>query len=248
MTRLISQLLIVIGAIVGLQGAMLVPSLFNPDLYQQGPTGLSGLTLLYMAAPLIGGIVMIFCGWRLSKSKKVQEQAKLAREKSSSGYSSKPAFGLTFMVIGALVAFSPLAIAMANTAPGHNWMSEGDSQSGGAAIWLMMFTLPVGAIIGIYGLVKLIQSASKSAVKSGEVVAEVEVAETAAAKPAASKGAKTTLAVVLMFFGVSSVAQSLTELMMAQYLPAGVVFQGVASLVIGLALVVFGVRLIRAKK
>ena len=248
MTRLISQLLIVIGAIVGLQGAMLVPSLFNPDLYQQGPTGLSGLTLLYMAAPLIGGIVMIFCGWRLSKSKKVQEQAKLAGEKSSSGYSSKPAFGLTFMVIGALVAFSPLAIAMANTAPGHNWMSEGDSQSGGAAIWLMMFTLPVGAIIGIYGLVKLIQSSRQGSATAAEVETATEFVETTTGKPAASKGAKNTLAVVLMFFGTSSVAQSSVSLIMAQYLPAAIVIQDVASLVIGLALIVFGIRLIRAKR
>ena len=248
MVRVFSQLLIVIGAILGLQGAMSVPALFNPNMYAPGPTGLSALTFLYMAAPLIGGVVMILCVWRLSKSKRVQEETKAAREKSIGGLSSKPSFGLTFMIIGALVAFSPVAMAMANTAPGHNWMSEGDSQSGGAAIWLMMFTLPVGAIIGIYGLVKLIQSSRKRSAPSTEVVTETEVTETTASKPAASKGAKTTLSVVLMFFGVSSVAQSLTELMMAQYLPAGVVFQGVASLVIGLALVFFGVRLIRAKK
>ena len=62
------------------------------------------------------------------------------------------------MVIAALVAFSPIFIAIARTTPGHNWMSEGDSQSGGAAIWLMLFTLPIGAVIGIFGLVKLIRS------------------------------------------------------------------------------------------
>jgi hypothetical protein len=68
--------------------------------------------------------------------------------------------GIVLMVTGAVVAFFPILIAILNTAPGHNWMSEGDSQSGGSAIWLMLFTLPLGSIFGIVGLVKLVMALS----------------------------------------------------------------------------------------
>jgi TRAP-type C4-dicarboxylate transport system permease small subunit len=54
--------------------------------------------------------------------------------------------GLAFM-------FSPLFIAWATTAPGHNMWSEGDSQSGGSAIWGMLLTLPVGFCIIVTGAV-----------------------------------------------------------------------------------------------
>jgi hypothetical protein len=81
-------------------------------------------------------------------------------ENSAGGNASKPSFGISFMALGALVAFSPIFIAISKTSPGSNWMSEGDSNSGGAYLWLLMFTLPIGGVIGIYGLVKLLQGRS----------------------------------------------------------------------------------------
>ncbi|MEY2915577.1 MAG: hypothetical protein RL454_506 [Actinomycetota bacterium] len=54
---------------------------------------------------------------------------------------------------GCLFAFLPIVFAFLATAPGHNMWSEGDSQSGGTYIWGMMFTLPIGFVAFIVGIV-----------------------------------------------------------------------------------------------
>lgn len=69
--------------------------------------------------------------------------------------------GSILMVLAVVIAFSPLAMAFLNTAPGHNMWSEGDSQSGGSAIWLMFATIPLGGILGIVGFVMLISGLMK---------------------------------------------------------------------------------------
>jgi hypothetical protein len=54
---------------------------------------------------------------------------------------------------GCLFAFIPIVFAFLATAPGHNMWSEGDSQSGGTYIWGMLFTLPIGFVGFIVGIV-----------------------------------------------------------------------------------------------
>jgi hypothetical protein len=54
-----------------------------------------------------------------------------------------------------LFAFSPLALAYFSTPAGGNMWSEGGN-GGGTAIWLMLFTLPLGFLTGVTGLVLLI--------------------------------------------------------------------------------------------
>jgi hypothetical protein len=53
---------------------------------------------------------------------------------------------------GCLFALFPIAMAMLATPIGGNMFSEG-GDGGGAALWYLIFTLPVGAIISITGLV-----------------------------------------------------------------------------------------------
>lgn len=62
---------------------------------------------------------------------------------------------------GILFMFSPLMLAAATTQPGHNMWSEGDSGSGGAAIWLMLITLPLGSCIIVAGIVVGIYNMSR---------------------------------------------------------------------------------------
>ena len=73
--------------------------------------------------------------------------------------------GLITMVVGGLVMFSPLFIAWIETAPGANMWSESDPNSGGAALWLFIFTLPLGLLIGLVGLILTIVGAVKSSKK-----------------------------------------------------------------------------------
>jgi hypothetical protein len=75
--------------------------------------------------------------------------------------------GGILMLASGLFTFSPLAIAALNTQPGHNMWSEGDSGSGGSAIWLMLFTLPLGFMGGVTGLVLLIVGLVKASKNKG---------------------------------------------------------------------------------
>jgi uncharacterized membrane protein len=70
--------------------------------------------------------------------------------------SSKVKRGIWLLAAGIVFAFSPIPLAYFTTAPGHNWMSEGDSQSGGSYMWAMIITLPLGLVTALVGLVTLI--------------------------------------------------------------------------------------------
>jgi integral membrane sensor domain MASE1 len=65
-----------------------------------------------------------------------------------------------------LFAIFPVIVAFLSTAAGHNMYNESDSSSGGAALWLLMFTVPVGAIIvligAIMGFVRMVKSAKQN--------------------------------------------------------------------------------------
>lgn len=67
--------------------------------------------------------------------------------------------GLIMLVLGLVIAVSPVLMAVVSTAPGHNMWSESDSQSGGSALWLLLMTIPLGGILGLVGLVMLIVGA-----------------------------------------------------------------------------------------
>ena len=52
-------------------------------------------------------------------------------------------------IAGVVVGFLPLIIASANTPAGGNMYDESGA---GAAIWLLMFSVPFGVVIGIVGI------------------------------------------------------------------------------------------------
>jgi hypothetical protein len=92
---------------------------------------------------------------------KHEESAPLSSQDSGTGGGSTNAGGYT-MGCGALIAFFPMIIAWFETAPGSNMWSEGDPNSGGAVLWLMMLTVPIGFFVGLIGLIMQISSSSKS--------------------------------------------------------------------------------------
>lgn len=76
------------------------------------------------------------------------EQSKPDKQKS-------PGMGcLGYGVVALIVMFSPLFLAILNTKPGSNPLSEGDPGSGAAGIWLMMLTIPIAFVIVIVGIAK----------------------------------------------------------------------------------------------
>jgi cytochrome bd-type quinol oxidase subunit 2 len=60
--------------------------------------------------------------------------------------------GALVIFLGFLITFSPLLIAFLSTPPGGNMFSEGGG-GGGSAIWLMIFTLPIGSATALTGVV-----------------------------------------------------------------------------------------------
>ena len=126
------------------------------------------------------------------------------------------------LIVGFVVAFFPLALAFFSTAPGHNWMSEGDSQSGGSYIWAMLVSLPIGFVIGLVGFIRIIIKlvAPKNAV----------IKSTAWARVA----------------GISMIVLGGVFAMM--WLPMLLSIFGGAMFVVGVAVVVVGFRLLSRKR
>jgi TRAP-type C4-dicarboxylate transport system permease small subunit len=74
---------------------------------------------------------------------------------------SKAQGGLITLVVGLLIIPSPIFLAWLSTAPGSNMWSEGDPNSGGAAIWLMFLTIPFGGLIALVGLILFLTGLAK---------------------------------------------------------------------------------------
>lgn len=74
-----------------------------------------------------------------------------------SSMSSLAKAGLWTMLAGVVIAFSPIAIAFFSTLGGNMY----DETGGGAALWLLFMTIPLGFITGIVGLVLLIVGVNK---------------------------------------------------------------------------------------
>ena len=57
-------------------------------------------------------------------------------------------FGCAVSIAGVVIIFLPLIIAQLSTPPGGNPLDE---SAGGAAIWLMMFSVPAGILVAYFG-------------------------------------------------------------------------------------------------
>jgi membrane protein implicated in regulation of membrane protease activity len=63
----------------------------------------------------------------------------------------RPKGGLIQLLIGVGIIILPIIVAFVSTPPGGNALSEG---GGGAAIWLMFYSIPIGGVVAIMGLKK----------------------------------------------------------------------------------------------
>ena len=76
---------------------------------------------------------------------------------NQSPMSSLAKAGLWTLIAGVLIGLSPIAIAFFSSLGGNMY----DETGGGAALWLLFMTLPLGFLIGIVGLILLIVGNSK---------------------------------------------------------------------------------------
>lgn len=66
--------------------------------------------------------------------------------------------GLALLIVGVVVAFGPVPIAYLSAGPGGNMFDESRS---GAALWLLFFTVPLGGLVSLVGLVLLVVAATR---------------------------------------------------------------------------------------
>lgn len=71
--------------------------------------------------------------------------------------------GKTLIGCGTIFAFFPLIVAMVTTAAGSNMWNESDPNSGGAGLWALIVTLPIGFIVGLIGLIMYLTGRRKLA-------------------------------------------------------------------------------------
>lgn len=60
--------------------------------------------------------------------------------------------GKTLMGCGTIFAIFPLFVAMFTTAAGSNMWNESDPNSGGAGLWALIVTVPIGFFVVLIGM------------------------------------------------------------------------------------------------
>ena len=75
------------------------------------------------------------------------------RKRKERNPAQRAVFGVLFVCVGFGFTFGPLLISFITT-PGENMLSEGGG-GGGSAIWGMISTLPIGAVIALIGVIRL---------------------------------------------------------------------------------------------
>ena len=145
--------------------------------------------------------------------------------------SAGPLAGGIGITLGALVTVLPIFGVLGSTSSGANPFSEGDSSSGGSAIWLMIFTVPFGVAILVSSIrfarsAKEVDAMRTAQVNSGQVsVAEIK----ASMKTARDKAQRWMLIALgtLVILALAAVVETQTVGMPQGYDPT---LQGIAQL------------------
>lgn len=94
------------------------------------------------------------------------KEAEILKERSRQNGGGRVTSGCAVSGCGMLFAIFPVIFAFLSTAAGHNMYNESDSSSGGAGLWALMFTIPVGAVIvligAIMGFVRMVKNAKQN--------------------------------------------------------------------------------------
>jgi hypothetical protein len=143
-----SLALMMVGAIATYFFAMDIYGIF---LYEseEGSQGITLVDWLYIFSPVILSLAVIFVGWRLYRSIPRTNPAEKSRTKSRTG--------LFLLLLGVAIAVSPVFIVFFKQLPDRNLFLDGPDANS-LELLLLMFTLPIGALFAIFGLVKLFDS------------------------------------------------------------------------------------------
>jgi hypothetical protein len=144
MKKFLSLALMIGGALMTLVTAYEVYGIY---LYESegGNQGLSAADWLFIVSPTILSLAAVFVGWRLYKS--------IPEKPYSEASKSKQRAGLFVALLGVAIAFSPVLVTFLRQLPRRNIFIDGPGAEA-VELWLMLFTLPLGALIAIFGLVK----------------------------------------------------------------------------------------------
>ena len=146
--KVLIELLVLIGASAAV--VVVAGALAFVDFNFLGETGGQLQSIAYLAGPpAIGYLILRF----------------FRRVSPLFSKGSKQGFGCLVGFAGLFVVFSPLIIASANAGPGGNMYDESGA---GAAIWLMIFSVPFGIIIGGIGIA-IFAKASSASKQEGEI-------------------------------------------------------------------------------
>lgn len=143
MKKFLSLALMIVGAFMTLVTAYEVYGIY---LYESegGNQGITAADWLFIVGPTILSIAAVFVGWRLYKSIPEKPYSEVSK--------SKQRAGLFMAMLGVAIAFSPVLITFLRQLPRRNIFIDGPGAEA-VELWLMLFTLPLGALIAIFGLV-----------------------------------------------------------------------------------------------
>jgi predicted histidine transporter YuiF (NhaC family) len=161
----------------------------------------------------------------------------------------KKTTGLFLMSVGVAIAFSPVFAAFVRQLPNRNLFLDGPDANS-LELWYLMFTLPIGTLVAIFGLVQRFDAKRKTN------PAPVKVKEEHAEQPQASKeeqtvyqqrsGSPIALIVIAMFIGLNICLGAVSSFMNMSLHESWGLF-GALQLVAGGGIIFWGIRRLKKK-
>lgn len=231
-------------------GGLLMALFFAYDSYWLffGIEGLEILGYLYLGSPIIFSLVVAFVGWRLYRS--------IPRTSSSDRLNIRSRTGLFLLLLGIAIAFSPIFAVFIRQLPERNLLLDGPDANS-VELWLLMFTLPIGSLLAIFGLVfGSVQRSGDNATNPEEQpaqkdqpVANARLADKIQLPHQPRSASQVVLIVLAMFIGLNICFGAVTSFMGAALGldPSWAIF-GVFQLLAGGGIIFWGVRKLVKKK
>jgi hypothetical protein len=234
-----SLALMVVGAIATYFFATDIYGIF---LYEseEGSQGITLIDWLYIFSPVVISLAAIIGGWLLYRS--------IARATPAEKSKTKSRTGLFLLLLGGAIAVSPIFAAFFRQLPHRNLFLDGPDANS-LELWLLMFTLPIGALFAIFGLVKrsdaktiALQTPSES---KEESVDQRPIADQTKPIQQSPSGSQILLIVIAVFFGVNICFGAISSFLNVGLHPSWAIF-GVLQLLAGGGIIFWGIR--RLKK
>lgn len=235
-----SLTLMVVGAIATYFFATDIYGIF---LYEseEGSQGITLVDWLYIFSPVVVSLAVIFVGWRLYRSIPRTNPAERSKTKSKTG--------LFLLLLGAAIAVSPVFAAFFRQLPYRNLFLDGPDANS-LELWLLMFTLPIGGVIAIIGLVQRSDGKPRKMrapiANPDQSADQVQAPNEDQAVDQAPSTTQIVLIVIAMFIGLNVCFGSISSFMNVSLHPSWGIF-AVLQFLAGAALIYWGIRRLKKK-